>query len=48
MRSELDTSRPLVVFADHGFRLAEDGRAFVHGGNSTLERLVPVIRFARA
>jgi len=33
----------LVVFADHGFRLDGEGRRWVHGGDSALERLVPVI-----
>jgi len=33
----------VVIFGDHGFRLAPDGRGFVHGGGSTLERLVPVL-----
>lgn len=41
---KLDPTRPLVVFADHGFRLARDGRSFKHGGRSTLERVVPVLR----
>lgn len=39
----LDPGMPLVVFADHGFRLDGEGRRYVHGGSSTLERLVPVI-----
>lgn len=39
----LDTDRPLLVFADHGFRIAKDGTAFVHGGDSTLERVVPLV-----
>ena len=34
---------PLLVFADHGFRIAPDGRSYVHGGSSTLERTVPVL-----
>lgn len=38
----LDPQRPLLVFADHGFRLARDGRGYGHGGGSTLERVVPV------
>jgi hypothetical protein len=42
---KLAPERPLVLFADHGFRLAEDGRAYVHGGTSTLERVVPVWSF---
>jgi hypothetical protein len=33
----------LLVFADHGFRLAEDGRTFAHGGGSALERVVPLL-----
>jgi hypothetical protein len=40
----LDPGRPLLVFADHGFRLARDGGGYVHGGASTLERAVPVAR----
>jgi len=40
---KLDTGSTLRVFADHGFRLAENGRGWVHGGNSVLERVVPVI-----
>ena len=41
----LDPDRSLLVFADHGFRLAPDGHGWVHGGDSTLERLVPVLRY---
>ncbi len=41
----LDPLRPVTVFADHGFRLSRDGRGFEHGGPSTLERTVPVLRF---
>jgi hypothetical protein len=41
--ARLDTARPLRVFADHGFRLSPVGRSYVHGGNSTLERVVPVL-----
>ncbi len=40
--ARLDPERPLLVLADHGFRIARDGRSYVHGGGSTLERLVPV------
>ncbi len=40
----LDTRVPVVIFADHGFRLASDGRRYVHGGPSTLERVVPILR----
>jgi hypothetical protein len=43
VRSRLDQDQPLTLFADHGFRLAEDGRSYCHGGDSTLERLVPVL-----
>ncbi len=41
----LDAGSPLLVLSDHGFRLAADGRSWVHGGDSALERLVPVLRF---
>lgn len=44
LRGRLDASRPLVVLADHGFRLDADGRKWRHGGSSTLERVVPVIQ----
>jgi hypothetical protein len=45
LTKRLDASRALLVFADHGFRIAPDGRRFAHGGASTLERLVPVLRY---
>ncbi len=41
--TRLPQPRKLVVFADHGFRLAKDGRSYGHGGDSSLERLVPVV-----
>jgi len=40
-----EDDEPILVFADHGFRLDPDGKHFVHGGSSVLERTVPVIRF---
>jgi hypothetical protein len=43
-----DASRPLLVLADHGFRLAPGGRGYTHGGPSTLERLVPLIALVPA
>lgn len=43
LRRELDSSRPWVVLGDHGFRLDPAGRRWVHGGASTLERVVPVM-----
>ncbi|MBI4584798.1 MAG: hypothetical protein HY717_12355 [Planctomycetes bacterium] len=42
--SRLDPGRPLLLFADHGFRIGPDGGSFQHGGPSALERLVPVLR----
>lgn len=42
-REDLDPARRLLIFADHGFRLSPGGSGFTHGGDSTLERLVPVI-----
>lgn len=39
-----DPGQPILLFADHGFRIDRTGRRFVHGGSSTLERVVPVIR----
>lgn len=44
--AKLDPAQPLLIFSDHGFRLSPDGRALIHGGPSTLERLVPVCRLA--
>jgi hypothetical protein len=38
----LDPAKPVLIFGDHGFRLAPDGIGFTHGGASTLERLTPV------
>ena len=43
LRERLDPTRPLLLFADHGFRLHRDGAAYVHGGASTLERVVPLL-----
>jgi hypothetical protein len=40
---KLDAGKPVLIFGDHGFRLALDGRGFTHGGRSTLERLVPIV-----
>ncbi|MBI4584802.1 MAG: type II toxin-antitoxin system HicA family toxin [Planctomycetes bacterium] len=40
----LDPGRPLLLFADHGFRIGPDGDSFQHGGPSALERIVPVLR----
>ncbi len=42
--SELDVTRPLMISADHGFRISENGTAYLHGGSSTLERVIPVLR----
>ncbi|MDJ0766388.1 MAG: DUF6079 family protein [Myxococcota bacterium] len=43
IRSRIDPARDMVVFSDHGFKLATDGKTFTHGGSSALERLVPVL-----
>jgi hypothetical protein len=40
--SRFDPTSALLIFADHGFRIAPDGRSYTHGRASTLERLVPV------
>jgi hypothetical protein len=40
--SRFDCAKPLLIFADHGFRLNADGSGFSHGGASMLERIVPV------
>lgn len=42
----LDPARPVLVLADHGFRIAPDGQSYVHGGDSLLERIVPLIELA--
>ena len=42
VRSRLDASGRVTLFADHGFRLSADGARYEHGGSATLERLVPV------
>ena len=41
LRPRLDPALPLLVFADHGFRIAKNGLSYTHGGASTLERVVP-------
>ncbi len=43
LSAQLPADRPLLIFADHGFRISADGRKFCHGGDSALERLVPLI-----
>jgi len=43
--SRLDKRLPLLVFADHGFRISKNGLRYEHGGDSTLERVVPVYYF---
>lgn len=45
VRSRLDQGVPLLVFPDHGFRIARDGQSYCHGSDSTLERIVPVFYF---
>ncbi len=42
LASRLDRTQPVLIFADHGFRMTFDGSGFTHGGSSTLERIVPV------
>ncbi len=44
--ARLDPGRPLLLFADHGFRLDPAGRGYRHGGDSPLERVVPLWFFA--
>ena len=43
----LDATKPVLIFGDHGFRLAPDGRSFTHGGPFTLERLTLVVLLMR-
>ena len=47
IRPRIDASSSLLIFGDHGFRVSKDGRAFQHGGDSALERVVPVFRLVR-
>jgi hypothetical protein len=44
-RSRLDPAQPLLIFADHGFRIAQNGLGYTHGGAPTLERVVPLWLF---
>lgn len=44
---QLSGEQTVVVFADHGFRIASRGDAYVHGGDSALERTVPVMLLSR-
>ncbi len=39
-----DPGKPILIYGDHGFRLAKEGSGFTHGGSSTAERLTPVFR----
>lgn len=47
LRGGFDGTRPLLVFADHGFRIAPDGKSYRHGGPTTLERVVPILTLRR-
>ncbi|PIE01712.1 MAG: hypothetical protein CSA81_10605 [Acidobacteria bacterium] len=38
---EKNNPAKLLIFSDHGFRLHQDGRNWVHSGGSNLERTVP-------
>jgi len=40
----MDPNIPVLIFGDHGFRLAPNGRGFMHGGPSALERMTIVAR----
>jgi hypothetical protein len=42
LKPRFDPQQPLLIFADHGFRITGKGNAYTHGGSSTLERVVPV------
>ena len=42
---KFDPGKTVLVFGDHGFRLAPEGSGFSHGGSSTAERITPVFRF---
>jgi hypothetical protein len=46
--SVLDPTKPLVISGDRGFRLAPDGQSFSHDGNSTLERITPLLLLHRS
>jgi hypothetical protein len=48
MIGRLDRSRPILIYGDHGFRMALDGTGFTHGGSSSLERITPVFRLVPA
>jgi hypothetical protein len=37
-----DPGQSILIYGDHGFRLAADGAGFCHGGPSILERITPV------
>ncbi len=43
-KKKFDPSKPLMITTDHGFRIDKSGRKYQHGGASTLERVIPVIR----
>lgn len=41
---KFDPTKPVLIYGDHGFRMAADGSGFSHGGSSTAERITPVLR----
>jgi hypothetical protein len=40
-RNKLDKRRPILLFADHGFRMTDDGLGLTHGGQTLIESAVP-------
>jgi hypothetical protein len=44
LADRFDPGSPVLIYGDHGFRLAPDGAGFSHGGPSTAERITPVFK----
>lgn len=40
---KLEPDQPLFIFADHGFRINQQGNRYEHGGESTAEKVVPYL-----
>lgn len=46
LKKKLPHDKSLVVFGDHGFSIAEDGRSYGHNSGRSLDRIVPLMTFS--
>jgi hypothetical protein len=39
--TKMEANQPLLIFADHGFRIDKSGKKYSHGGSTTIEQVTP-------